>query len=147
MNIFQSNNNEETIQLGFEFATLLNIGDIVFFYGDLGAGKTQFIKGICSYFKVTQNVTSPTFTIINQYEGIKESNFFNILHIDLFRIKNEKELMEIGYNEFINEIQSIKLIEWAEKAHNYPTKPTYIININISEKNENSREIKILSET
>jgi len=141
-----TNSEEETINLGKEFASNINAGDILYFYGDLGSGKTEFIKGICEYFKVVDIVTSPTFTIMNKYVGEKKGNEIAIFHIDLYRIEKEKELDEIGFEDCLFENNSIKLIEWAEKAETHLNKPTYVVKITPDEDSENSREI-IISES
>lgn len=141
-----TNSEEETIRLGKDFASNINAGDILYFYGDLGSGKTEFIKGICEYFKVVDIVTSPTFTIMNKYVGEKKGNEIAIFHIDLYRIEKEKELDEIGFEDCLFENNSIKLIEWAEKAESHLNKPTYIVKITPDEESENSREI-IISES
>jgi tRNA threonylcarbamoyladenosine biosynthesis protein TsaE len=134
---------EETIKLGGEFAGRLLAGDVVAFYGDLGSGKTEFIKGICNYFKVGEIVTSPTFTIINQYSGIKDGEEIPIFHLDLYRIKKADELAEIGFNECVHSPGSIKLIEWSERANGQLPEDRYNIEINFDESNESERIIKI----
>jgi tRNA threonylcarbamoyladenosine biosynthesis protein TsaE len=103
---------EETINAGKDFAKGLNAGDIVLLYGELGSGKTQFVKGIAEYFKVKDIITSPTFIIVNEYTG---ENGITIYHTDLYRIKNERELEEIGFQDYINP-DSIMIVEWPEKA-------------------------------
>lgn len=105
---------EETKLSGYEFAKRLSPLDIVGLYGDLGTGKTQFVKGICEYFEITDKVNSPTFTIVNEYRG----NNIRINHFDLYRLKNIAELKEIGFDNY-NDPLSICLIEWAELADNY----------------------------
>ncbi len=106
----------ETIELGKSFAEKLKKGDVVLFYGDIGVGKTEFIKGICKYFNVEEIVTSPTFTIINQYNGMLNGEEIAIFHIDLYRVKEKKELLEIGFEECLYSADSIKLVEWAENS-------------------------------
>lgn len=138
-----TNNENETILLGKSFAEDLKKSDIVLFTGELGAGKTEFIKGICSFFKVEEYVTSPTFTIINQYFGTDEFEGLIIYHIDLYRIKNEKELLEIGISEFLEDESSIKLIEWADKVLIHYPKNVYRIDITQGCDNENQRNICI----
>jgi tRNA threonylcarbamoyladenosine biosynthesis protein TsaE len=138
-----TNSEEETIELGKNFASNIVPGDIIYFYGDLGSGKTEFIKGICEYFKVIDIVTSPTFTIMNKYIGEKKGNEIAIFHIDLYRIEKDKELDEIGFEDCLFENNSIKLIEWAEKAESLLNKPTYMVKITPDEYSENSREITI----
>ncbi|MFH1051345.1 MAG: tRNA (adenosine(37)-N6)-threonylcarbamoyltransferase complex ATPase subunit type 1 TsaE [bacterium] len=138
-----TNNEQETIDAGYNFAKDLELSDIVLLYGDLGAGKTEFCKGICRYFEVKGTVTSPTFTIINQYSGIKDDWDFTIYHIDLYRIKNQKEIEEIGLSEFLYDEYSIKLVEWPEK--NKATYPENVFRVKFLfvPKDKNKRRIEI----
>jgi tRNA threonylcarbamoyladenosine biosynthesis protein TsaE len=140
---FISLSEDETIALGFKFAEHLKVGDSVALFGDLGAGKTEFIKGICDYFNVEDIVNSPTFTIINQYHGEKNKQEIHIYHLDLYRIKSPAELSEIGFSECLHSDEIIKLIEWAEKAGDLIYKWDYSVNINLSDEDENKREIII----
>jgi tRNA threonylcarbamoyladenosine biosynthesis protein TsaE len=141
--IIITNSEKETFEQGNIFAEVLVAGDIVLFTGDLGAGKTEFIKGICDYFGVEELVTSPTFTIINQYFATNEDAVLVIYHLDLYRIKTEKELVEIGLSECLEDAQSIKLIEWAEKASSYYSDQVYRIAITLAEDDSNKRTINI----
>ena len=140
---FSTNGEDETIRLGSVFAEKLKPGDIVALYGELGTGKTEFIKGICNHFKVEEIVNSPTFTIINQYFGEYQHHSIEIYHLDLYRIKNKAELNEIGFMECINSDESIKLIEWAEKANGYLTNQQFNIRIYQDLKIEDKRLFKI----
>lgn len=111
----------ETSLLAKEFAKNLNPGDIIALIGELGCGKTIFVRGIAEFFKVEEFVTSPTFTIMNQYIGNYRGKKLPIFHIDLYRIKKQEELSEIGLNECLDDLNSIKLIEWPEKIiHQIP---------------------------
>lgn len=107
---------EDTTNLAKDFAKRLVPGDIIALIGNLGSGKTVFVRGICEFFSVDDFVTSPTFTIMNQYFGKLKGMEIPIFHIDLFRIKKPEEFAEIGFNECLEDTSSIKLIEWAEKA-------------------------------
>lgn len=111
---------EETIIFGKDFAKTLEPGDIVGLFGDLGSGKTQFVKGICEYFNVKDQVNSPTFVIVNEYCGTmeKQNEAVRINHMDLYRIKNMDELMGIGIESYADK-DSICIIEWAELADEY----------------------------
>ncbi len=141
---FISNNEQETIDLGSTFAKSLKRGDIVALYGDLGTGKTEFIKGICHYFNVQDLVTSPTFTIMNHYLGEFNSDELNIFHLDLYRIKSTAELTNIGFSDCIYDANSIKLIEWADKAENILDEDAnYLVAISQDDEVENRRKISI----
>ncbi len=140
---FISLSEEDTIALGAKFAERLNVGDAVALTGDLGSGKTEFIKGICDYFNVEDIVNSPTFTIINQYHGEKNKEEIHIYHLDLYRIKSPAELSEIGFSECLHSDEIIKLIEWAEKAGDFLCKWDYKVNLNLSDDDENLRQIII----
>lgn len=113
-----SNSPEETKQFGRVLAKYLKPGDLVLFYGDLGSGKTTLIQGICEGLEVDPEiyVTSPTFAIVNLYEGK-----YPVFHVDLYRI--EEDLYELGIWENLS--TSIILIEWAEKLPEIP-KPDYL---------------------
>ncbi len=141
---YTTRSEEETIELGKQFAARLKPGDVVALYGDLGAGKTEFVKGICYYFHVTEIVSSPTFTIINRYEGEDAAHHHvTLYHIDLYRIQSPKELEEIGLAECTEEEQAIKLIEWAEKANGTLPKRHYSVYFEFSPEDINVRHIRI----
>ncbi len=109
MERYVSKSEGETVHFGHEFAKRLRPGSLVALYGDLGAGKTQFVKGICDAFKVNEVVNSPTFTIVNEYHGTMP-----VFHIDLYRIKDIEEILGIGFDEY-SEAGGVCLVEWAEK--------------------------------
>lgn len=97
----------ETIEVARNFSKLLNDGDIVLLIGDLGVGKTFFVKSVCNEYGIG-NVSSPTFAIVNEYVGIRK-----IYHFDFYRIRKSRELFDIGYAEYLND-EAIKFIEWAD---------------------------------
>lgn len=104
---FISNSPEETFQFAKNFSDELKPGDIIALNGNLGTGKTIFVKGICAGLNAEQNPLSPTFSIINEYNGK-----YKIYHFDFYRIKDIEELYDIGYEDYFND-ESICLIEWA----------------------------------
>lgn len=113
----RSHNEEETLAIARQFAERLAVGDVVALYGDLGAGKTEFVKGVTSYFDVEDLVTSPTFTIINQYRGVMPDGIpVKIYHVDLYRIDSPQELANVGFDDCVFSHDAIKLVEWSEKA-------------------------------
>jgi tRNA threonylcarbamoyladenosine biosynthesis protein TsaE len=140
---FITNSEKQTAKLGYRFAERLKPGDIVALYGNLGSGKTEFIKGVCQYFEVEEMVTSPTFTIINQYTGMKGEEEIPIYHVDLYRIKDRKDLEEIGFRDCILSNNAIKLVEWAEKANGDFPDSSYLISIDYDPVDENKRKFLI----
>jgi len=103
-----SSSPEETYNIGVEFGKKLSPGAIVCFYGDLGVGKTTCIKGICSGLRASQHVTSPTFTLINEYDGR-----LPIYHFDFYRLGSADETLDMGLDEYFNG-DGVCLIEWPE---------------------------------
>jgi len=104
-----SNSEEDTIKLGKYISKFLKPGDLILLYGDLGCGKTTFVKGLAQGLLVDPEtyVTSPSFSLVNIYEGK-----YTIYHIDLYRLESV-ELEELGIYEFLND--GIVVIEWADK--------------------------------
>jgi len=141
---FTTLSEEDTINLGKEFAKGLSSGDVVAIYGDLGSGKTEFVKGICEYFQVEEIVTSPTFTIVNKYTGTASDNQIILYHIDLYRIEKESELLEIGFEEYLGDKSAISLIEWAEKTSLIPENAIQV-EIFLDDNDDNKRMITIKS--
>jgi tRNA threonylcarbamoyladenosine biosynthesis protein TsaE len=140
--IITSNCEEHTYELGVETANRLSPGDTVALFGDLGAGKTEFIKGVCHGLGIEDLVSSPTFTIVNQY-GTDDDSRPTVYHIDLYRIESERELDEIGFDEIISDASAIKLIEWSE--HCQDRLPAEYLKVRLTQlEEENSRQIEIV---
>jgi len=99
---------KETRKIALEFSKRLKIGDLVLLYGDLGAGKTLFVKSVCESFNINY-VTSPTFSIVNEYIGKKK-----VYHIDFYRLNKVEELNGIGIGEYLSDLDAIKFVEWAD---------------------------------
>ena len=108
--IFSVNSVEETTSLGIALGKLLKSGDIVCLTGDLGTGKTHITKGIAKGLEITDYITSPTFTIVQVYEGEKP-----LYHFDMYRIEDPDELEMIGYEDYFYG-QGICLVEWANNV-------------------------------
>jgi tRNA threonylcarbamoyladenosine biosynthesis protein TsaE len=106
---------QETLELAQSFAQHLERGDVVALWGELGTGKTRFVKGVCKAFGVNHHVSSPSFVILNRYEGKdrKKRELF-VYHLDLYRVRSVEEIYDLGYEEFIYG-EGITLIEWAEQ--------------------------------
>lgn len=131
-----THNELETIKFGEAFAGKLCKGDLVALYGDLGTGKTQFVKGICTGLGVLEDVTSPTFTLMNIYYG-KEKVF----HYDFYRLSDEQQIYDLGIDDFIFS-DGICLLEWAEKAEHLLPDRRIDINFDYGD-SEDERIIKI----
>lgn len=140
----RSESESQTILLGEQFAADLQHGDVVALDGELGAGKTEFVKGICRFFAVENLVTSPTFTIINQYDGtLPDGVQVKIYHVDLYRIDSPAELAEVGFDDMVFAHDAIKLIEWPEKAAHLMPQKCWTVAINTDETNDDVRSIVI----
>ena len=109
---------------------------IFLFYGDMGAGKTTLIKSICEYLGTTEPVTSPTFSIVNEYIGANNK----IYHFDFYRLKNQTEALDLGYEEYFYS-GAYCFIEWPEKIAGLL--PEHYIGIRIEVTGDNSRRINI----
>jgi tRNA threonylcarbamoyladenosine biosynthesis protein TsaE len=145
--IYTSASEEETFQLGTDFSSRLRPGDVVAFFGELGAGKTEFIKGLCYGMNVHEIVASPTYTIINQYMGEDISGTeVLIYHIDLYRVDTAEEQVEVGLADIVGDPEAIKLIEWSENADTLLPAERYEI-VLFNEGDENSRRIEIVRRT
>lgn len=105
-----SSSTEDTLALGMKIAPLLKKGDVVVLSGDLGAGKTLFVSGLLNFFDMKDEVSSPTFTIVNEYDVKSDLKLF---HFDVYRLDSPNEFLAIGGDEFF--YNGICLIEWGEK--------------------------------
>jgi tRNA threonylcarbamoyladenosine biosynthesis protein TsaE len=133
---------EGTISLAGAFAGNLLRGDVVALYGDLGSGKTQFVKGVCRTFKVRTPATSPSFVILNRYDGVdKSGNELLMYHFDLYRVKSHAELYDLGYEEFLHG-DGICLIEWAEMLGDLLPDRRYDVRLSAGA-DENERRIEM----
>lgn len=105
---FTSHSSAETMDFAYNLASKLHIGDVVVLSGELGAGKTKFTEGFLKYFNLENEISSPTFTIVNEY---KKDNI-KIYHFDVYRLEDVSEFYAIGGEEYFS--SGICLIEWGE---------------------------------
>ena len=108
---FVTNSEVETEALGVRLADELKAGAVIAFTGDLGAGKTAFTRGLARGLGVGGRVTSPTFTIVNEYEGGR----LPLFHFDMYRLGSSDELFDIGWEDYLNR-GGVCAVEWSENV-------------------------------
>lgn len=128
MEIFESYSYDETQEIAKKLTDRFKAGDFVAMYGDLGAGKTAFIQGVAKALGVRNYVTSPTFTIVNEYNGT-----IPLYHFDVYRITDVDEMYEIGYDDYIS-AGGLCIVEWAELIEDIFPESYYKITILKNEK-------------
>ncbi len=106
---YLSHSEEDTKQLANSIASFLQKGDLVILTGDLGSGKTKLTEGILTFFHLEEEISSPTFTIVNEYDSSQGP----IFHFDVYRLTDSSEFSEMGGEEYLN--RGICLIEWGEQ--------------------------------
>ncbi|MDR3596549.1 tRNA (adenosine(37)-N6)-threonylcarbamoyltransferase complex ATPase subunit type 1 TsaE [Clostridium sp.] len=134
---FEIHSVNDTTQLGIKLGELLNPGDIICLTGDLGAGKTHITKGIALGLGINDNITSPTFTIVNEYDGGR----LKLNHFDVYRVSDPDEIYAIGFDDYIFS-DAVSIIEWANYIEEIL--PQDLLHINIKkdlEKGEDYRKI------
>lgn len=134
---FITNNVIETEQFAKQFAKSLVGGEVLLLHGDLGAGKTHFVKGIAVGLDIAEVITSPTFTIHNVYYGRLTLN-----HFDFYRIEDSMEAEMLGLSEFFGEPNSVSAVEWSENIAELL--PQEVIDITINKLDQDEREIIIV---
>ncbi len=123
MEHFVANSSADTERIAAEFAKRLRPGDVVTLEGDLGAGKTVFVRGIAAGLGICETVCSPTFTIVNEYRGA-----LPLYHFDVYRIGSALEMEDIGFDEYLFG-QGVCVVEWASHILELFTMPHYAVSI------------------
>jgi tRNA threonylcarbamoyladenosine biosynthesis protein TsaE len=127
---FLSRGSEETREYARQFACTLQRGDTVALTGGLGAGKTEFTRGIADVFNVSADVTSPTFTLLNIYNGTWRGESVSLYHFDWYRLETRDELYNIGIDEYLYG-DGISIIEWADRFLDALPKHSRRVNIDV----------------
>ncbi len=133
---FNSFSESDTLKIASDFASQLHGGDVVAFRGGMGMGKTVFVRGCASVLNVECDVSSPTFSIVNDYGGK-----FNVYHFDMYRVESWDSLYSTGFFDYLNE-NSILFIEWSENIENVLPENTITVEFTRGE-NDNERTITI----
>ena len=134
---YLTHNEIETEALGETLARRLGPGDVVAYRGDLGAGKTAFTRGLARGLGCTGRVTSPTFTVVNEYEGR-----LPLFHFDLYRLEGEDALYDIGWEDYLDR-GGVCAVEWSERAETALPRETVWVSIRRCAENEDWRRITI----
>ncbi|HAA25925.1 MAG TPA: tRNA (adenosine(37)-N6)-threonylcarbamoyltransferase complex ATPase subunit type 1 TsaE [Ruminiclostridium sp.] len=138
MQKFITYNENDTIELGEKTAGQMKPGDIIALEGELGTGKTVFVKGVAKGLNIREHVTSPTFNIVHSYED----GSITLHHFDVYRVSDEDELFEIGFEEYLYK-GDICIIEWADLIKNMLPENTVWIKIERTDNNPDQRIITI----
>ena len=136
MNEFITKSPEETLIFAENFAKTLKSPNVVLLVGDLGAGKTTFAKGFAKGLGIDEVITSPTFTILNEYESSPK-----LYHFDMYRLSSKEEAFELGFWEYFQKNNGIILVEWPQNVSGLITPPFIVVKID--KLTDNSRKIKI----
>ena len=124
-------------KLAVQIASQLNIGDVIVLTGELGSGKTKFTEGFLSYFNLDKEISSPTFTIVNEYKN----EDISIFHFDVYRLEDVDEFYAIGGDEYFS--SGISIIEWGELIKDALPKDYIEIVFHKDDNNENLRILDI----
>ncbi len=108
---YRTHSESETETVGEALAATLSPGTVIAFTGDLGAGKTAFTRGLARGLGIGERVTSPTFTIVNEYEGGR----LPLFHFDMYRLESSEELFDIGWEDYLRR-GGVCAVEWSEKV-------------------------------
>jgi tRNA threonylcarbamoyladenosine biosynthesis protein TsaE len=133
----------ETVAIGEALAGCLRDGDVVLLHCDLGAGKTTLAKGIAAALGVEDVVSSPSFSLVNEYEAGLAAAVTRLYHLDLYRLQSEDDLASIGFADFMAPADGITLVEWPERAST--ALPERFLLVEIETLGSGSRRLRILS--
>ena len=137
--VLLSHSAEETERFGETLAASLHPGSVVAYTGELGMGKTAFTRGLARGLGCCGRVTSPTFTIVNEYEGN-----IPLFHFDMYRLSSSDELFDIGWEDYL-ERGGVCAVEWSERVTDALPPDTVFVNIARHAENENWRTITVTS--
>lgn len=133
---------EQLLEVATQFLEFMNSYHLFTFTGELGAGKTTLISAICEKLRVTDKVSSPTYSLINQYSGMVRQKDVQIYHIDLYRLRSEEELFQAGIEDILNSAE-ICFVEWPERLIDWTGRKR--LDVYLSASTPEMRHIRIFS--
>jgi tRNA threonylcarbamoyladenosine biosynthesis protein TsaE len=142
MHEFTTHSGADTIEVGRKLAHLLKPPQLLILRGDLGTGKTTLVKGIAQALDAAEadEVTSPTFTLIHEYDGTRNGKAVKLFHLDVYRLEGERQLETLGLDELLTP-DALVLVEWGEKFKSIRKKATG--EIAISSEGGDARKISV----
>jgi len=141
---YESSSESMTEELAAEFAKKIHAGSVIALSGDLGAGKTVFARGFARGLGISETVSSPTFTLMQEYKVAGKKGLRWFYHLDLYRIEDSKAALVFGVDEYLHGTDSVLLIEWAERINDIL--PAGTRHVEISHAGGDRRKIKIREE-
>ena len=129
----------ETEKIAKELVQKLQGGEVLALVGNLGAGKTVFVKGLAKALGIEDNITSPTFVLMKIYQS-QHKKIKRLVHVDCYRLEKTEDLTEIGLADYLNDPENIVVIEWADRVVNLPKDA---ININIDYIEGQTRRVRV----
>ncbi len=139
MKEYTSKSQAETEKIAKELVQKLQGGEVLALVGNLGAGKTVFVKGLAKSLGIEDNITSPTFVLMKIYQTQHEK-IKRLVHVDCYRLEKTEDLAEIGLADYLNDPENIVVIEWADRVVNLPKNA---ININIDYIEGQTRRVRV----
>lgn len=133
----RSNSAEETREIGRRLGRGLAAGDVVLLAGDLGAGKTTLAQGIAAGLGVAGPIQSPTFMLVNEYDGARSLRFY---HLDLYRLDDPAAVAGFGYEEYLEPADGVAVVEWPERAG--PLQPASYLLVSLEAEGGEGRRIR-----
>jgi tRNA threonylcarbamoyladenosine biosynthesis protein TsaE len=127
---FTTHSDADTIEVGYKLASILRPPQLLLLKGDLGTGKTTLVKGIAQALDAAEpdEVTSPTFTLVHEYDGTQDGRTVKLFHLDVYRLEGERQLETLGLDELLTD-DALVLVEWGEKFKSIQKKATGEISI------------------
>ena len=140
MKEFITNNVEETIKIAKDLAQELKPGQVIALSGNLGAGKTIFVKALAEATGIKETITSPTFVLLKAYD-LDFNNIKKFIHVDCYRLDGAEDLADIGLQDYLEDPGALIVIEWADKLVNLPK--DNLVSISIESLGGDQRKIVI----